>query len=280
MSAQAYTPPGSTLINLSTRAQVGTGANIMIAGFVVGGSGAKQVLVRAVGPSLTTVGLTDTSILLANPKLQLTKLDGTPLAANDDWGNDAAIAAAGSAAGAFPLLSGSHDSALIVTLPPGLYTALVQGVSDTTGIALVELYDLDQPAASRLINLSTRAQVGTGAQAMFAGFVVSGAAPRQLLIRAIGPTLLNLGLTSGTLPDPQLTLTKLDGTPLATNDNWDATNGVAIAAAAQQAGAFTLAAGAKDSALLTSLTTGLYTPIITDRTGTTGLALVEVYEVP
>ena len=272
VNAQAYTPPGSTLVNLSTRAQVGTGGNILIAGFVIGGSGSKQVLVRAVGPGLAQY----LSGTLADPRLELTTLGGTVLAANDDWGTaDAAAIAAGPGA---PLAPGSKDAALIVTLPAGAYTALVRGVNDTTGIALVELYDLDRNSAARLINLSTRAQVGTGGSALIAGFVVVGSSPRNVLIRALGPTLSQW--LTGTLPDPQLNLTTISGTPLATNDNWDATNGAAIAAAAVATGAYPLAAGTRDAALLAALPEGQYTPQITDRTGTTGLALVEVYEAP
>jgi len=278
VTAQAYTPPAATLINLSARAQVGTDANVLIAGFVVGGSGSKKVLIRAVGPKLGAYGVPG---VLADPKLELTTLQGTSLAANDDWGSSdaAAIAAAASAAGAFALDGGSKDAALIATLPAGSYTAIAKGVSDTTGIALVEVYDLDRPAAARLLNLSARARVGSDAQALIAGFTVVGTAPRSVLVRAIGPTLGGLGV-AGVLPDPQLTLQVLGGPVVASNDNWDATNGAAITAAAQQIGAFALNAGTRDAALLSSLSEGQYTPVVTDRTGQAGIALVEVYEAP
>ena len=275
--AETYTPPASALINISVRAQVGTDANVLIAGFVVGGSGSKKVLIRAVGPKLTASGVPG---VLADPKIDLTTLQGTLLVANDNWGStDAAgIAAAASAAGAFPLDTGSKDAALIVTLPTGAYTAIVRGVNDTTGIALVELYDLDRPAAARLLNLSGRAWVGTDAQSLIAGFTVVGLS-RHVLVRAIGPTLSTKGVPSP-LADPRMDLYVLGGPVTASNDNWDATNGPAIAAAAQQTGAFALNAGTRDAALLTSLNEGMYTPVITDRTGQTGIALVEVYEAP
>ena len=277
VSGAAYTPPGSVLANLSTRAQVGTGDNIMIAGFVIGGAGSKSVLLRAVGPSLASLGVPGA---LADPQLELTTLAGTSLALNDDWSSTdgAAISAAAGSVGAFALPSGSKDAALIVTLPAGAYTALVRGVSSATGIALVEVYDLDRGAAARLINLSARGFVGTDAQAMIAGFVVVGSAPRNVLVRANGPGLAQY--VTGTIPDPKLSLTTLSGTQLASNDNWGDTNGAAIAAAAAQVGAFAWTSGSKDAAILTSLPEGQYTPKVTDGTGATGLALVELYEVP
>jgi hypothetical protein len=234
------------------------------------------VLLRAVGPTLAGYGVAGT---MADPQIALTTLSGTPLASNNDWGNDTTIALAASGVGAFSLLANSKDAALIVTLPAGAYTATVSGVSSTTGIALVELYDLDQTSAARLINLSARGIVGLDAQAMIAGFVVKGAAPRNVLVRAIGPTLGGYGVP-GTLPDPQLSLHLLGGPELVANDNWNATNGTAIAAAASAVGAFSLTAATKDAALLSALNEGQYTPVVTDHTNATGLALVEVYEAP
>ena len=286
VSAPAYTPPASELINISTRAQVGTGANLMIAGFVVGGSGSKRVLIRAVGPALTGLDPVNLApaVVLADPVLQLTRSDGTPLLSNDDWGGDPAIAAAAAGAGAFALPAGSKDAAMIVTLPPGAYTALVTGKNESSGVALVEVYDLDTSLASRLINISTRAQVRTGAQSLIAGFVVAGSAPRNVLMRAVGPTLTALDPVSlpagAVLPDPQLELHIPGGLVLSSNDDWNSTNGAAIGAAAQAVGAFSLGPASKDSALLASLSSGSYTPVITDKTGTTGIALVEVYEAP
>ena len=286
VSAQAYVPPVSTLINLSARAQVGTGANTMIAGFVVGGSGAKTLLIRAVGPALTgfdPVGL-GTGVVLADPMLELTKSDGTVLLTSDDWGGDPAIAAAAAKAGAFALPAGSKDAAMIATLPAGAYTALITGKNGATGVALVEIYDLDTSAASRLVNISARAQVQTGAQALIAGFVVAGSGPRNVLIRAVGPSLTPfdpVNLRAGVvLPDPLLELHALGGPALASNDDWYVGNGAAITAAEGAVNAFALGANSKDAALLASLNAGAYTPEVTDKNGTTGIALVEVYEVP
>jgi hypothetical protein len=286
VGVQAFAPIGSTLVNISTRAQVGTGANLMIAGFVVGGSGSKRILIRAVGPSLT--GLDPVSlnaaVVLGDPVLQLTRADGTPLVTNDDWSDDPAVAAAAAGAGAFALQAGGRDSAMIVTLPPGAYTALVTGKNGTTGVALVEVYDLDRLAASRLINVSTRAQARAGTQSLIAGFVVAGSGPRNVLIRAVGPTLTlfdPVNLPAGVvLADPQLELHTPGGPAFLSNDDWNSSTGAAIAAAARAVAAFSLGATSVDSALLASLSPGSYTPVVTGKSGATGIALVEVYEAP
>jgi len=286
VSARAAVPHASTLVNLSTRAHVGTGANIMIAGFVVGGTGAKPLLIRAVGPALTTFDPVDLNagVVLANPVLQLTRSDGTVLLANDGWRGDPVIAAAAASAGAFALPAGSSDAAMVVTLPAGAYTALVTGGNGATGVALVEVYDLDTAAASRLINISTRAQAATGARSLIAGFAVAGPGACNALIRAVGPSLTafdpaDLGPTV-VLADPQLALQALGGPVMATNDDWHSDQGAAIAAAAAAVNAFPLGTGSKDAALLSALRPGAYTPIVTGKDGVAGLALVEVYETP
>jgi hypothetical protein len=286
VGSSAYVAPASQLINLSTRAKVGTGSNLMIAGFVVGGSGSKRLLIRAVGPTLSVLfpSALPAGVVLAQPSLQLTTLSGTPLAANSGWADDPQLAAAAQAASAFGLASGSADAALIVTLPPGAYSALVTGTGGATGIALVEVYDLDPTSAARLINLSSRVQVRTGVEAAIAGFVIAGASPHRMLVRVDGPALtafdpVNLS-AAVVLPDPTLDLKTQAGVSLGTNDNWDASDGAAIAAAAQAVGAFGLGSGAKDAAVLATLAPGAYTPVASDKTGASGLALFEVYEAP
>jgi hypothetical protein len=286
VGGQPQAPRGSTLVNISTRGVAGAGAETMIAGFVIGGSGAKSLLIRAIGPTLTgfdPAGL-GASVVLADPVLQLTKSDGTELLSNDDWGGDPAVAAAAARAGGFALATASRDAAVIVTLPPGAYTALVTGKGGASGVALVEVYDLDTQAASRLINISTRARVGTGAQSLIAGFVVAGPGPRSVLIRAVGPSLTvfdPVNLRAGVvLPDPMLALHALGGPAFASNDDWGADNGAAIIAADNAVNAFALAAGSRDAALVAGLGAGTYTPVISDRNGAAGIALVEVYEMP
>jgi hypothetical protein len=273
------------LRNLSTRGQVGTGANVMIAGFVVGGKTSKRVLIRAVGPSLTSFGITGA---LADPQLDLIGSNNAKIASNDNWINDADLVAATSRAGAFPLGTNSRDSALLVTLAPGAYTAQVSGVGGTSGVALVELYDIDDLSpfsTQKIMNVATRGVVGTGQAQLIAGFVVSGNTAKKVLIRAVGPTLGAAPFNvPGALADPVLRLVRTsDGasTLVRENDNWESGNDPALLSdATTRVGAFALAAGSKDAAILINLPPGVYTAQVTGAGTSTGVALVEVYEVP
>ena len=192
------------LTNISTRGQVGEGANAMIAGFVVGGTSPKQLLVRAAGPALTTFGL---SGAVGGTQLQI--YSGTALvASNTGWsstaGNEAAVSQADTAAGAFAYPVGSADSALVGTFAPGSYTAMVTGTGTNTGVALVEIYDLDAYSpfsAKKLVNISTRGNVGSGADVLIGGFNIDGVAPKRLLIRGAGPSLSAFNV-SGPAGDP------------------------------------------------------------------------------
>ena len=180
------------LANLSTRGQIGTGANIMITGFVVNEGAPKKVLVRAAGYSLARFGLA-TNTLLANPTLSIFNGDGQLVLQNDTWGpTDTDLRATTIAAGAFALgtttANGSNDAALVATLSPGTYTAQVSGVNNTSGIGLLEVYDIS--GSARLINLSTRAVVAAGNGVLISGLVIApSTGPRRLLIRAAGPAL-------------------------------------------------------------------------------------------
>ncbi len=272
------------IVDISAREVVGTGANVMIAGFVVSGTSQKTVLIRASGPALVPFGVSGT---LPDPKLQLNRSnpDGTStlLYTNTGWGGSAVISAAAAAAGAFPWTnSGSNDAALLVTLSPGAYTAVVSGASGDTGVSLVEVYDT-QPGSldSKLLNISTRGVVGTGANVMIAGFVVSGTSQKTVLIRASGPALVPFGV-SGTLPDPKLQLNRSnpDGTStlLYTNTGWGGS--AVISAAAAAAGAFPWTnSGSNDAALLVTLSPGAYTAVVSGASGDTGVSLVEVYDI-
>ncbi len=269
------------LKNLSTRGQVGVGSDILIAGFIVAGESPKQVLIRAIGPSLTAFGVTGA---LADPQMQL--FNGTALiATNDNWGGAAAISTVANLVGAFPLSPTSLDAVILTTLPPGSYTAQVSGVAGRTGVALVELYDADtlQPfSAQKVTNVATRGVVGSGQAQLIAGFVVSGNTAKKVLIRAVGPTLgaepFNVG---GVLADPMLRLVRSDSLVIRENDNWETGNDAAlIAEASAKVGAFPLAAGAKDAAILINLPPGSYSAQVTGPGTTTGVALIEVYEVP
>ncbi|MBI5768847.1 MAG: exo-alpha-sialidase [Verrucomicrobia bacterium] len=266
----------SRLVNLSTRGQVGTGANQLIVGFVLDGN--KSMLVRAAGPALSALGvpgaLADPSLTLEAPASDLSR-------ANDNWQQGTATVALFARLGAFPFAANSLDAALALSLGAQSYSALVSGAGASTGIALVEAYDADPapgaPANPRLVNLSTRGNAGTGDNALIAGFVLSGTQPRRVLIRAVGPSLATVGV-DGALADPQLELFR--GTQrIAANDDWEISrSSAAIAATAQRVGAFPLAATSLDAALLLTLAPGSYTVVVTGVDGATGLALVEIYD--
>jgi len=183
------------------------------------------------------------------------------------------------AAGAFALTAGSKDAALVATLGAGGYTLPVTATDGGSGVALLEVYDAATSTTLNVVNASTRAYVGTGDAVLIPGFVVSGAGSLKLLIRAVGPTLANFGVT-GVLADPALTLYS-GTTALATNDNWSsAANSAEVAATAAAVGAFALTNGSKDAAILTTLPAGAYTAVVSGVGGTTGTALVEFYVVP
>ena len=264
------------LSNLSTRAQVGTGSNIMITGFVVQDSAPKRVLIRAVGARLAAAPF-NVAGALTNPQLQLFNADGVLVLANDNWSADDLSTM--NSVGAFPLANGSGDSALVATLSPGVYTAQVSGVNNASGVAILEIYDVT--GSARLMNLSTRALVGTGANTFFSGLSVApGGGARRVLIRAAGPALGALGV-GGVLADPSIAILDSAARQIANgaNDNWDAAGaGPALTTAFTQSGAFPFPAGSRDSALLMDLMPGNYTIQVNGVAGATGTALVEVYD--
>jgi len=271
--------PSARLANISARAAVGSGGDVLIPGFVVSG-GPLQLLVRGVGPTLGGLGVAG---VLPDPQLSLVSGGGVTLASNDDWGaapNLAELTAATSQVFAFGLGAGSKDAALLVTVQPGLYTAVMSSVTPgTTGVGLVELYEIAGPASTgRLANMSVRARVGTGESVLIPGIVVGGTGARSLLVRAVGPTLANFGV-AGVLANPTMTLFS-GQTAIGTNDNWSTPNGTQVAAIASQVHAFSLPNGSLDAALLVTLAPGLYTAQVSGVGGTTGVCLVEVYEVP
>ncbi|MDP3070475.1 MAG: endo-1,4-beta-xylanase [Opitutaceae bacterium] len=264
------------LANLATRAQVGGIAGPLAAGFVIAGGVEKTVLLRGVGPALTAFGVPGA---LARPVLTLYR-DGQPIATNTAWSsaaNSAAIAAAAMEAGAFNLAPGSADSALLLRLASGAYSAQVTPADDGTGLALVEAYEVGAEAA-RFTNLSTRAFVGTGAAVAIPGLVVTGPTARTFLIRGIGPGLADFGV-AGTLARPSLVLMHGSASVHA-NDRWEtAPDPSAISAAGARTGAFALKPGNADAALLVTLEPGAYTVLISGANGGTGNCLVEIYEV-
>lgn len=268
--------------NISTRSQTGTAAGTLIVGFVIAGDKPKPVLVRAVGPTLGSFGVNGA---LSGARLEVFR-GSTSLAIGNDWGAGTtadAIAAAATRVGAFALPANSKDAALLLTLAPGDYSAVVTGQAGATGIGLVEVYDATLgaiPRDQRIVNLSTRAIAGnTSDTILIAGFVVTGSVPKRVLIRGVGPALTQFGV-AGALARPSLAVFS-GSTVLAQNAGWTTTADTsAITAAAQQSGAFAFAATSQDAALILNLAPGAYTAQISGVAGTTGVALVEVYELP
>lgn len=266
------------LINLSTRALARpTGQSQLIPGFVVGG-GNLSTLVRGVGPALAPLGVGG---VLADPTMQLVPTPVAGSATNNDWTNPGGATAGDFVeVGAFPLGDSTKDAALLATLAPGSNSALITGADGGSGIALAELYL--RPSGSdpnaRLINLSTRAEVGTGEEVMIGGFTLAGDSPRLCLVRAIGPTLANYGIAAP-LVDPELRLFPAGtSTVIARNDDWMVSpSATAIANAADRIGAFEIPLNSRDAVLLVTLAPGAYTAMVTGVANQTGIALVEVY---
>jgi hypothetical protein len=278
-------PEVARIGNLSIRTRAGTGAQTLIVGFVVGGagtSGPKPLLVRGIGPALAGFGVGGT---LADPRLEIFSGGTAPvrLFDNDNWNfGDAATFAA---AGAFPLTAGSRDAALYNGgLASASYSAQLSGVGGSTGVALAEIYDLTPAlvfgaATPRLVNVSARALSGAGADVLIAGFVVSGppGSTKRVLLRAIGPTLTVFGV-GGVLADPRLELFNASTVRIQENDNWG--GGAELADTFRAVGAFGLDGASRDAALVATLPIGAYTAQVSGVAGGTGVALVEVYEVP
>jgi hypothetical protein len=257
----------SISLNLSTRMHVGTDPNQLIGGFIVTGTEAKKVIIRASGPSLTAFGLQD---VLEDPVLELFQ-GNTLIASNDNWKIPAQTEI--EATGLKP--SDDRESALVRTLAPGAYTAVVRGATGT-GVGTVQLYDLSATSKSKLANISSRGFIQPGDdKTMIAGFIIggNGGADARVVVRALGPSLTDLGVTEP-LPDPTLELKNANGSTLLSNDDWEQ------AAAAGEISSRGLAPDAKEeSALAISLPNGAYTAIVRGKGGDSGVAVVEVYNV-
>lgn len=261
--------PSSRAVNISSRGRV-QGNDPMIAGFVISGTEPKTVMIRALGPTLSAFGVDG---VLANPRLQIFQ-GAQPVAENNDWRfnqNAPAIAATGMAP------TQNAESAMLITLDPGAYTAMVRDEGGGSGIALVDVYEFDlRPAhtAARVVNLSTRATVLTGENVLIGGFVTEGREPKKLLIRALGASLANYGVTTA-LADATVELVDSQQTTILTNDDW---NSNAAAAAYFTANPLLRPLNATDAAAVVTLAPGTYTAVIRGKNGATGTALVEVNE--
>jgi outer membrane protein assembly factor BamB len=259
-----FDPP--RLANISARAQIGTGDNVLIAGFIIHGSGPKQVVLRGLGPSLKVNGVPVVG-RLQNPVLELHDGNGVLIASNDNWMTDInsnQVRAAGLAP------PDPSEAALARSLAPDSYTVIVRGANNTTGIGLAEVYDLSQPPTSTVANISARSFVGTGDNALIGGIIVNGLASQPVLFRAIGPDLTAAGVANA-LADPTLELHDTNGALIASNDNWKSNQQVQIEATRLAPG------DDRDAAILSTLRPGNYTAIVRGSGGTTGVALVEAY---
>jgi sugar lactone lactonase YvrE len=255
--------PGQ-LQNISTRAFGQTGDNVMIGGFIITGSGQKKVILRAIGPSLINYGIPNP---LQNPMLELHDHTGAVIASNDNWmdaPNKQEIIDSGLAP------SNNLESAILMSLSPGAYTAILRGVNNGVGVALVEGYDLDLGAGSKLGNMSTRALVQTGDDVMIAGLIITGDEPKRVIVRAIGPSLVNYGV-SNPLQDTTLELHDGNGAVMVFNDNWRDTQQGQIEATGLGP------TNDAESAIVQTLAPGNYTAIVRGKNNTMGVALVEVY---
>lgn len=265
--------------NLAGRARIGAAEQAAITGFTITGSGAKTVLLRAAGPALAGFGVTAP---LLQPKIELFQ-GSASRGFNTGWsggGGSAAVAAATASSGAFPFPMGSADSAMLVTLAPGNYTAIASGADGRPGVGLVEVYDVPGgEAQAKLASVALRAMAGAGADSLIAGIVVSGDRPRRVLLRAAGPALAQFGVT-GFLGAPQLIL-QSGNTILSQNAGWSTSaEAGAIARAAGQLGLFAFSAGSQDSALIATLAPGAYTVQVASADLAAGIVLIEVYTLP
>jgi len=261
--------PVSQTINLSTRMRVQTGDNVGVGGFIVTGSASKHLLIRAIGPSLANFGVPN---VLADPVLELHGPGSFIPIINDNWRDDPVQEALIQATGIPP--SNDLESAIEARLAPGNYTAVVKGKNDTTGVGLVEVYDLDPAAASKLANISTRAFVSTGDNVVIAGFVLGGnSGDDRLVMRGIGPSLTAGGVPNA-LADPTLELRDSDGALIVANNNWQDDP----AQAAELTAAGLAPTSDLESGIVKSLPPGLYSALLGGFNNGTGIGLVEVYD--
>lgn len=258
--------------NISTRASVGVGDNVPIAGFIVNGTQPKKVLIRAVGPSLATARVVNA---LSDPTLELHDSAGVAIALNDNWSDSqrSAIEATG-----IPPTSDA-EAAIIAELAPGSYTAVMRGRGDSTGVGVIEVYDLDSKADANLANISTRGVVGTGDDVMIAGVIMQGAPSnscafgRDVAVRGIGPSLGNQGVPNP-LQDPMVQIFDASGSPVATNYDWQMTDNATVA----KIQSLHLAPyDRREAVVLATLPTGNYTAVLRGQDGGSGVGLIEMY---
>jgi hypothetical protein len=270
--------PRSQITNVSILAPAQEG---IVVGFALGGanaSGTTSILARAAGPALAQFGVVGA---IADPKLDVSS-GSRVLETNDDWSGDSVIATLTASVGGFSFPPASKDSALVLSLGAGNFTARVVDTQGGNGVAAIELYALNTRLPSttpRLINVSARAITGTGRAPLIAGFTIEGETPARVLLRGVGPGLTQFGIANA-LARPRLTVFR-GSAQIATNANWNSGEVPALTETANAVGAFALPSKSLDAALLLVLLPGSYTAEISSADdASSGLALIEVYEVP
>lgn len=264
----ATIPSNVQLVNISTRVVAGTGDQVGIGGFIVRGNQQKKVLIRGIGPSLTSKGVAGA---LADPFLELRDSAGNLILSNDNWrsNQEAEI----NATGAPP--SDDRESALIATLDAGKgYTAILKGSNGASGVGLVEIFDLQVNSGPDLANISTRGQVLTNENIMIGGFILQGVNPQTIVVRALGPSLTAAGV-SGALADPTLEVRDAQGTLLIANDNWKDDPSQANALTANKIAP----TRDEEAAVIVNAPAGSYTAQVRGKSGSSGVGLVEVYNI-
>jgi hypothetical protein len=257
-------------VNLSTRGWVGTGDQVLIGGLILDGSQATTVIVRALGRSVSAYGVASP---LNDPLIEVHDANGSIIAQNDDWIESADAQTIAS----YHLdPSNSIESAVLATLKPGSYTAIVRsfdnGDGDVTGVGLVEAYDLHANTGGRARNISTRGEVLTGDNVLIAGFIIGGSQPKEVIVRGLGPSVADKGVT-GALADPWIEVHDSTGRVIASNDNWQSDPNAARVQALGLAPNHPV-----ESALDLTLSPGSYTVIMRGVNDSTGVGLAEVYD--
>ena len=242
----------------------------MIGGFIIHGNASKPVILRGMGPSLVNAGIPSGTVL-NDPVLELRASDGALITSNDNWKESPQR---GQIEGSVFQPGDDREAVIVATLAPGAYTAILLGKSQTTGVGLVEVYDNNQSADSQLANISTRGFVQTGNNVMIGGFILGGNPNNtEIALRGIGPSLAQFGINP-VLADPILELHDSNGTTLVTNDDWESDP----VSAAQLTAAGLGLSNSKESGILTSLPPGAFTAILAGKNGTTGIGLIELYD--
>jgi hypothetical protein len=260
--APAQGPPAIRLANISTRLAVGTDSNVLIAGFIITGTQPKKVLVRGLGPSLPVLAN------LADPILELHDSTGALTAATDNWRDTQQDELK---ATTIPPRN-DYESGMVKTLSPGAYTVILAGKGRTVGVGLVELYDLDGTVDSKLANIATRGFVDKGDNVLIGGTIILGNGTTDVLFRAIGPSLIPLGVGNA-LQDTTLDVFNGQGAQVATNDNWEDSQKAEIEATTIPP------SDPREAAILRSLSPGNYTAIVRGKNNITGVGLIEAYQI-